>query len=75
VFDRSEAYVGVFTWRYGYVPGRGCGPAADWRESPAHARGQIGLDEAVHEQGRYGWLEVGVRAFLRGQSWTPSEAR
>src|SRR5436309_4621201 len=24
--DRSEAYVGVFAWRYGYVPGRGPDP-------------------------------------------------
>lgn len=24
--DRSEAYVGVFAWRYGYVPGRGSDP-------------------------------------------------
>ena len=26
MIDRSEAYVGIFAWRYGYVPGKAPGP-------------------------------------------------
>jgi hypothetical protein len=32
--DRSEAYVGIFAWRYGYVPGAGPVPGPDRQASP-----------------------------------------
>jgi hypothetical protein len=38
--DRSEAYVGIFAWRYGYVPGRDPAPgSAPTALAPLAARG------------------------------------
>src|SRR5262245_44714279 len=34
MIDRSEAYVGIFAWRYGYVPGKDPSPA---RQAPPPA--------------------------------------
>ena len=34
MIDRSDAYVGIFAWRYGYVPGRDFSPAPQTQAPP-----------------------------------------
>ena len=34
MIDRSDAYVGIFAWRYGYVPGRDSSPAPQTQAPP-----------------------------------------
>jgi uncharacterized protein DUF4062 len=34
MIDRSDAYVGIFAWRYGYVPGRDSSPAPQTHAPP-----------------------------------------
>jgi hypothetical protein len=34
MIDRSDAYVGIFAWRYGYVPGRDTSPAPQTQGPP-----------------------------------------
>jgi len=73
--DRSEAYVGIFAWRYGYIPGQGPDsnppPAA---EIPAVEGAVYGFTSITHyEYLRAVQRKIPVMAFLLDEhySWPP----
>jgi hypothetical protein len=72
--DRSEAYVGVFAWRYGYVPGRGSDPSAPQTHLPTIEGAQYGQTSITHyEYLRAVQRKLPVMAFLLDEQfpWPP----
>jgi hypothetical protein len=73
--DRSEAYVGVFAWRYGYVPGRTPDPAPQPQvKPPAVAGATYGQTSITHyEYLRAVERKIPVMAFLLDEQypWPP----
>jgi hypothetical protein len=71
--DRSDAYVGVFAWRYGYVPGPAGTPAAP-ASRPAVAKAVYGKTSITHyEYLRAVERKLPIMAFLLDEHcpWPP----
>jgi len=73
--DRSEAYVGIFAWRYGYVPGRDPAPgSAPTALAPLVEGAQYGQTSITHyEYLRALQRKLPVMAFLLDEQcpWPP----
>lgn len=73
--DRSEAYVGVFAWRYGYVPARGAGPPASAPTNIPVVKGAIVGETSIthYEYLRAVERQLPVMAFLLDEHypWPP----
>ncbi len=71
MIDRSEAYVGIFAWRYGYIPGGD--PSAE-KESPAQLPAVEGAEYGKTSITDYEYLralqrKLPVMAFLLDDQW------
>jgi hypothetical protein len=72
--DRSEAYVGVFAWRYGYVPARAADPPAPAATNIPVVEGAVGETSITHyEYLRAVQRKLPVMAFLLDEHypWPP----
>ncbi len=73
--DRSEAYVGIFAWRYGYVPGRSPDPApAPPPQLPTVEGAKYGQTSITHyEYLRAVQRKLPIMAFLLDEhcAWPP----
>src|SRR6266487_2744088 len=66
--DRSEAYVGIFAWRYGYVPGRDGMPAPQIQ--PPVDGAVYGVTSVTeYEYLRAVQRKLPVLAFLLNEQW------
>jgi hypothetical protein len=71
--DRSEAYVGVFAWRYGYVPGRGDPPTPTPANIPQVAGASTDTSITHYEYLRAVQRKLPILAFLLDEHypWPP----
>ena len=66
--DRSEAYVGLFAWRYGYVPGSASPDARDAGRRRAEPRGDGAANKIPPVRGaRYGETSITHYEYLRAR--------
>ena len=74
MIDRSDAYVGIFAWRYGYVPGHDASPALQPQVTPPVADAKQGETSITHyEYLRALERKLPVMAFLLDERcpWPP----